>query len=142
MDFNKIDFTKYEIRFNQKKYNQLSVFKNKELKHVLTFHFIGLIDLNKELFYWANIIPGVNKNFVIKNNKIKSLSSNYEDFSINNNELFFQILNENTIKINNKINPEFIKNFFYNLLDKPIILLNSSNNLYQLISIENINESY
>jgi len=137
-----IDLSKYQVRFNQKNYNQMSIIKDNIVKYVLTFHFIGMIDTNKHIFIWSNIIPGVNKNFIKKNNKIKSLSSNYQDFSKNNNEIIFQILNENMIHLNEKINPDFIKNTFHKVLNKPTLLLENTNGKFQLVSIHSIDEAY
>ena len=101
-----------------------------------------MINLKKELFYWSNVIPGVNKNFTNKNKKIKELKGKFQDFNTKDDEVFYQILSEDIISLNDKINPEFLKSFFNNLLEKPIIILNNSNNNYQVISIENIVESY
>ncbi|ADO67368.1 hypothetical protein crov334 [Cafeteria roenbergensis virus] len=142
MDFNKIDFSKYQVRFNQQEFNKLSIIKDNELKHVVTFHFIGMINLKKELFYWANIIPGVNKKFSEKNNKIKELKVKYQNFNNKNDEIYYQILSEDIISLNNIVTPDYLKTFFNILLENPIIILNNSNNNYQLISIENIVESY
>ena len=142
MDFNNIDFSKYQVRFNQKDFNKLSILKDNQIKHIVSFHFIGMINLKKELFYWSNVIPGVNKNFTNKNKKIKELKGKFQDFNTKDDEVFYQILSEDIISLNDKINPEFLKSFFNNLLEKPIIILNNSNNNYQVISIENIVESY
>ena len=65
-----IDLSKYQVRFNQKNYNQMSIIKDNIVKYVLTFHFIGMIDTNKQIFIWSNIIPGVNKNFIKKITKL------------------------------------------------------------------------
>lgn len=142
MDFDKIDFSKYQVRFNQKEYDKLSILKNNEIKHIISFHFIGIINLNKNFFYWSNIIPGINKNFSKKNIKIKELKVKYQNFSTENNDIYYQILTEDIISLNDKITPDFLKQFFKELLKKPIIILNSSNNNYQVISVKNIIESY
>lgn len=141
MDFNKLDWNKYQIRFNQNKYNQLSIMKDNKIKYVITFHFIGLIDTKNNIFYWSNIIPGVNQNFSKQNNKIKQLKVNYDNFN-HKNQIYYQILNENTIHMDDKVNPDFIRNFFNELLDKSILVLNSSPTQYQIVSVEKINESY
>lgn len=137
-----LDLSKYQVRFNQKKYNQLSIIKDNNIKYVLTYHFIGMIDLNKNIFIWSNIIPGVNKKFIKTNNNIKSLVFKYNDFTQKNNEIIFQILNENMISLTNEINIEFIKNTFYDILNKPVLILTNSNGKHQIISIESIDESY
>ena len=142
MDFNKIDFSKYQVRFNQNEYNKLSILKDNKLKHIISFHFIGIINLETNLFYWANIIPGVNKKFSKKNIKIKELKINYQDFKNKFDEKYYQILSENSIVLDRNITTDFLKDFFSKLLEKPIIILNNSNNNYQVISIENIIESY
>lgn len=142
MDFDKIDFSKYQVRFNQKEYDKLSILKNNEIKHIISFHFIGIINLNKNFFYWSNIIPGININFSKKNIKIKELKVKYQNFSTENNDIYYQILTEDIISLNDKITPDFLKKFFKELLKKPIIILNSSNNNYQVISVKNIIESY
>jgi hypothetical protein len=141
MDFDKLDWSKYQIRFNQKIYNQLSIMKDNKIKYVITFHFIGMIDMKNNKFFWANIIPGVNLNFSKKNNKIKALKNKYENFK-KDNQIYYQILSEDIVHIDDKINPDFIRKFFTQLLDKSILVLNSSDNKYQLVSVENINESY
>lgn len=141
MDFDKLDWNKYQIRFNQKSYNQLSIIKDNKIKHVITFHFLGMIDSKNNIFYWANLIPGVNQNFSKQNNKIKQLKNKYQDFK-KNNQVYYQLLNENMIHMDDNVNPDFIRNFFHQLLQKPIIILNSSPNQYQIISVEKINESY
>lgn len=141
MDFDKLDWNKYQIRFNQKSYNQLSIMKDNKIKHVITFHFLGMIDSKNNIFYWANLIPGVNQNFSKQNNKIKQLKNKYQDFK-KNNQVYYQLLNENMIHMDDNVNPDFIRNFFHQLLQKPIIILNSSPNQYQIISVEKINESY
>lgn len=141
MDFDKLDWNKYQIRFNQKSYNQLSIIKDNKIKHVITFHFLGMIDSKNNIFYWANLIPGVNQNFSKQNNKIKQLKNKYQDFK-KNNQVYYQLLNENMIHMDDTVNPDFIRNFFHQLLQKPIIILNSSPNQYQIISVEKINESY
>ena len=82
------------------------------------------------------------KELLKKNYKIKSLSSNYQDFSKNNNEITFQILNENMIHLNSKINPDFIKNTFHKVLNKPTLLLENTNGKFQLVSIHSIDEAY
>ena len=137
-----LDLSKYQVRFNQKNYNQLSIIKNNIIKYVITYHFIGMIDLNKNIFIWSNIIPGVNKKFIKKNNNIKSLIFNYNDFSKKNNEIIYQILNENMISITKDINAEFIKNIFNDILNKPILILTNSNDKNQIISVESIDEKY
>lgn len=143
MDFKltELDWNKYQIRFNQNIYNQLSIIKDNKIKYVISFHFIGMIDMINNKFFWANIIPGVNSNFTKKNRKIKALKNKYEDFK-NNNQIYYQILEEDIIHLDDKINHDFIKNFFTTLLNKSILLLNSSNNKYQIISVENIIEAY
>lgn len=142
MDINKLDLSKYNIRFNQKKYNHLSVIKHNTIKYILSYHFIGMIDLNKNIFFWANIIPGVNQQFITQNNKIKQLKNNYQDFSKDINNTYYQILNENIIALNKNINTDFIKDFLNKLLNKPIFLLQTDNNKLQVISIQNIIETY
>ena len=137
-----IDLSEYQIRFNQKEYNQLSLLKNNMLKYVISFNFIGLIDLKTDLFYWANIIPGINQNFTKNNYKIKSLKNKYEDFTIKDNQINYQILSENIIHLTETVTLEYIQNFFNELLDKKILLLNNSNKKFQLISVNNILQSY
>lgn len=142
MDFDNLDLSKYQIRFNQKIFNQLSVFKQNKLKYVLSFHFLGMIDLNKNIFYWANIIPGVNSHFSKYIKNIKKTNNQYEDMSNINNQIYYQILSEDIISLNKKVNPEFLKDFFSELLDKSIIILNNSNGKFQIIAINKILEKY
>lgn len=141
MDFDKLDWNKYQIRFNQQIYNQLSIMKDNKIKYVITFHFIGMINTHSNNFFWANIIPGVNLKFSRYNNKIKNLKYKYENL-IDDNELYYQILSEDIIHIDDKITPDFLKIFFNKLLKQPILILNSSNIHFQIISVKDIIESY
>lgn len=141
MDFNKLDLSQYIIRFNQDKFNKLSILKDNNIKYVVSFHFIGMINLDENIFIWSNIIPGVNKNFIKKNKIIKQLKHKFEDFSIKNNELIYQFLTEDLIYLTD-ITPEFIKKMFSDLFDKSILLIKNMDNKFQVISIENILESY
>lgn len=142
MDFNKLDLSKYQIRFNQKIYNQLNILKQTDIKYVISFHFLGMIDLDKNIYYWANIIPGVNKNFTKFIKNIKKLNNKFEDMSDINNQIYYQILSEDIISLNKKVNPEFLKEFLSDLLDKQIILLNNSNGKFQVIAVDKILEKY
>ena len=46
------------------------------------------------------------------------------------------------IHLNPKINPDFIKNTFHKVLNKPTLLLENTNGKFQLVSIHSIDEAY
>jgi len=134
---------KYSIRFDNKNYNNLYLLLNQEIKYKVEFNFYGIFHPKMKMFFWGNTIPGINKNFLKKINKIKNMKHLFEDFSQENNELYFQILNENSIYLEKESQLDDLKKLILYLSeDLDIFMPLSSENKFQIIGISKILEAY
>jgi len=131
----------YTIFFENNKLILLNENNDKIL--VSEYIFFGVYQPDKKLYIWSNSIPGVNKN-QIKN--IKDIKNKYFLFKNNNNEkiqLFYQLLTNDVLEINDKNILENITNLFLYLTDAMVILnpINKFGNV-QYIGITKILEKY
>lgn len=134
---------KFNIRFDTSNYNHLNLLMDQDIKYKVVYHFYGVFHPKMNMFFWGNIIPGINKNFYQHIVKIRNMKHLFEDFSQKNNDFYYQVLNEDTIifKDPEEIN-KLKKLILYLSNDKDIIMPLSQENKFQIIGIENIIEKY
>ena len=131
---------KYQIKFNKNK-DEIDIFyKNKKLLSG-KYNFYGIIKPDGH-FYWANILPGISKDFSKKVLKVKKFNNLFENYD-NKDSLFFNhiltndstLLNNNEIEKLNKLILFLTKDFYF---FTPI----SPNGNLQLIFLSEITEKY
>jgi len=133
----------YNIRFDNKKFNNLFLMSNQEIKLKIEFNFYGIFNPKMKMFFWGNTIPGINKNFKKNIKKIKNMKHLFEDFSQKNNEFYYQTLTEDFLYLDKETQLDDLKKLILFLSnDKDIIMPISSENKFQIIGVLKILESY
>lgn len=133
----------FQIRFSTNKFNQFSLLLNQDIKFQVSYNFYGVFHPKLNVFFWGNMIPGINLNFKNKIKKIKEMKHLFEDFSQKNNEFYFQVLNEDSIILKDLTELDKIKKLILYLSgNMDIIMPVSSEGKFQIIGIEEILEKY
>jgi len=133
----------FQIRFDTEKYNHLSFLLNQDIKYKISYNFYGVFHPKLNVFFWGNIIPGINLNFRNKIKKIKAMKHLFENFSETDNEFYFQVLNEDNIMLKDLQDLDKIKKLILYLSgDQDIIMPISSEGKFQVIGVEEILEKY
>jgi hypothetical protein len=124
----------YNISFENDKMTILN--ENQEKIIVGTYDFYGIIDKNN-IFYWADLVPGVDKRISEKVKKIRKKHKNkYKEKFLN------QLLSHKRIKITD--DKKDLINKFLLYLDNNVFFFPqwNSNNQMQLIFLKDIKEIY
>lgn len=133
----------YDLDFDKKKRNVLTLIQNNKKIIVCTYLYFGIYHNDTKLWIWSNSIPGVNKKNIKQINDIKD---KYYLFENNDNidiMFLYQLLTNDTIRIPNDSYVSLI-NKTLNFLSNSIAVLNpiNRNNNIQFIAIKNVLEKY
>lgn len=131
----------YNLNFNTKKMT-MDLFDNKKNK-ILTgnINFYGIIKTDGQ-FLWAYVIPGIDKRFINKINKIKSFSHLFENSDNEDMMLYYSILTQDRIQLNEKEMKKLYKLLLYLSEDLHYFVNPNSIGNLQLIFLSNIIEQY
>lgn len=124
----------YNISFED---NKMIILNDKQEKIIVgTYNFYGIIDKNN-IFYWADLVPGINKTISKKVKRLREKNKNkYNEKFLN------QLLSHKRIKITDE-KKDLINKFLLYLGDNVFFFPQwNSNNQMQLIFLENIKEIY
>lgn len=124
----------YNISFED---NKMIILNDKQEKIIVgTYNFYGIIDRNN-IFYWADLVPGINKTISKKVKRLREKNKNkYNEIFLN------QLLSHKRIKITDE-KKDLINKFLLYLGDNVFFFPQwNSNNQMQLIFLENIKEIY
>ena len=104
-NYKRINFKKLnkKINFNKIIKNKINKkyisFKLKERNVEFRYNFYGVI--KNDVFYWANVIPGIEGDTINNVNKIKSMSYLFENSKDKKYLFYYQLLTNNIIFISN-----------------------------------------
>ena len=130
----------YNLKINKNKLN-IEVYEKKDKILVGNLNFYGIIKPDGQ-FLWSYMIPGVDKRFVEKVNKIKSFSHLFENSDNKDMMLYHAILTQDTILLNKDETKKLLDLILYLSEDLYFFIQPNSTGNIQLIFLSSINEQY